>query len=171
MARRRVASGPSLVVDVDVTGVAELPELSARALLLGMRRGMNLIRQLARRNASGAVLQRRSGRLASHMRAQARRQGEVVVGRVWNDLFYGRLQEYGAGPHVIRPRTAKLLGNRRTPAKALAAGGRFWTRVNHPGVRPRPWFRPAVEEGLPKVAALIEEELITAVAREALARG
>ena len=164
MARRRVSTSTVLAVDLDVTGVAELPELTRQAILLGMRRGMNRIRQLARANASGGVVQRRTGKLAGGVRAQTVRRGDDVIGRVWAPTFYGRMLEYGTQPHVIQPRTKWRIGKR--PAKALAAGDRFWARVKHPGVKPRPWFRPAVEQGLPEVARMIDQEILTMVARE-----
>jgi hypothetical protein len=65
---------------------------------------------------------------------------------------YGAHIEYGAGPHVIRPRNGRAL---------------FWpgadhpvAKVNHPGNAPQPYMRPAFEqavEPLPEILGQVGE--------------
>lgn len=69
---------------------------------------------------------------------------------------HGDYVEEGTPPHVILPRTAKVLRflggtgrisqpspNQRIPTRA--GGVVFATQVNHPGTPARPWFHPLVD--------------------------
>lgn len=51
------------------------------------------------------------------------------------DVFYARFVEYGTRPHTI------TAANR----KGLSFGGLFFQSVDHPGARPRPFMRPALD--------------------------
>lgn len=54
----------------------------------------------------------------------------------WGDVWYAHLIEFtGAKPHTI---TAKGM-------KSLSFGGLFFQSVNHPGMRPKPFMRPALD--------------------------
>ena len=64
---------------------------------------------------------------------------------------YASYVEYGTRPHLIRPRTKRVLawGGARRLSGAQAAGGRpthFARLVNHPGTQPRPYMAPAAEQ-------------------------
>jgi len=51
------------------------------------------------------------------------------------DVFYAHIVEYGARRHIIKPR-----------AKRMQIGDNFVAgQVEHPGVRPRPFMRPAAD--------------------------
>lgn len=51
------------------------------------------------------------------------------------DVFYAHIVEFGARRHIIRPRAGRL-----------QIGGQFVAgAVEHPGVQPRPFMRPAVD--------------------------
>lgn len=74
------------------------------------------------------------------------------------------LLELGAGPHVIKPRL-------RNAAKRLSfTVGGDWVRpgvVNHPGLRPQPFMRPAFEATKGQVLTLIASELRVEISKAA----
>jgi len=53
---------------------------------------------------------------------------------------YGPDVEFGTAPHIIRPSTMKAL--------RFKAGGKtiFAKKINHPGTRAQPFFRPALDQ-------------------------
>ena len=67
--------------------------------------------------------------------------GEVEVS---NDTPYAAAVEYGTPARTIRAVNKKVLANKRT-------GQVFGPVVNHPGTKPRPMIRPAVETILPRL--------------------
>lgn len=74
------------------------------------------------------------------------------------------LLEYGVGPHVIKPRWVNA-GKRLS----FTIGG-DWVRpsaVNHPGLRPQPFMRPAFEETKEECLTLIASELRVEISKAA----
>ncbi len=68
-------------------------------------------------------------------------QNEVVdpnkiQSAVYSTSGYGGYLEVGTEPHVIRVKTAKVL----TDGKTF-----FGKEVNHPGTKPHPYFKPALD--------------------------
>jgi len=64
----------------------------------------------------------------------------VSVGPAKRNVI-ARFVEYGTKPHDI-PRRRKRKGRR----KVLLFGGRFASRVHHPGTKPKPFLRPAYDQ-------------------------
>lgn len=79
----------------------------------------------------------RSGTLVSTLKIGTRAKGGTVTSYVKSDHFYARFVEYGTKPHEIRPKHAK----------SLFIAGVFGTLVKHPGARPHPFMRPALDAG------------------------
>ncbi|MEU0370637.1 HK97-gp10 family putative phage morphogenesis protein [Streptomyces sp. NPDC006283] len=78
-----------------------------------------------------------TGRLRSSIVSRAENSGRSVGYVVGTNVNYAAAVEYGTAPHVIKPLTKKALywpGARHPVAQ-----------VNHPGTRPQPFMRPAVE--------------------------
>ena len=72
----------------------------------------------------------RTGNLQRNQRYQVRRLSSGRLLRLTNDTAYALPIEYGARPHVIRPRRAKAL-------RFVWHGElRFFAKVNHPGNKP-----------------------------------
>ncbi|MGJ5895149.1 HK97 gp10 family phage protein [Streptomyces niveiscabiei] len=78
-----------------------------------------------------------TGRLRSSIVSRAESSGRSVGYVVGTNVNYAAAVEYGTAPHVIKPRNKKAL---------------FWpgaahpvAQVNHPGTRPQPFLRPAIE--------------------------
>lgn len=68
---------------------------------------------------------------------------------------YAASMEFGAKPHIIRPRNAKVLawGGPRRLSGRLRSGGKatnFATVVHHPGNRPYPYLVPGAKRALHK---------------------
>jgi HK97 gp10 family phage protein len=78
-----------------------------------------------------------TGRLRSSIVSRAENSGRSIGYVVGTNVNYAAAVEYGTAPHVIKPRDKKAL---------------FWpgaahpvAQVNHPGTRPQPFLRPAIE--------------------------
>lgn len=75
------------------------------------------------------------------------------------DVFYAHIVEYGARRHMIRPRAKK----------ALEIGGKFvGGEVDHPGVRPQPFMRPAVDSKLPEALLEVTSQIRKRLAKEGI---
>ena len=74
-----------------------------------------------------------------------------LQGRVYTNVEYAPHVELGTKPHVIRPVRRRALHWQR--------GGQdfFAMRVNHPGSRPKPFMRPALEQNRAAIDGLLEE--------------
>jgi hypothetical protein len=80
-----------------------------------------------------------TGRLRSSITHElVKSGGGVMLARIGTNVSYARDVHEGTRPHVIRPRSARVL---RFPA-----GGRivYTAYVNHPGTRGRPFLRDAL---------------------------
>ncbi|TJZ55611.1 HK97 gp10 family phage protein [Streptomyces piniterrae] len=77
-----------------------------------------------------------TGRLRSSIVAR-RTNGRGVGYEVGTNVNYARDVEFGTAPHVITPKNGKAL---YWPGAAHPVA-----KVNHPGTKPRPFLRPAVE--------------------------
>lgn len=77
----------------------------------------------------------RSAALVSSLRIGTRSRGGTVTSYVKTDLFYARFVEFGTKPHEIKPRRAK----------SLFVAGWFGLLVKHPGAKPHPFMRPAMD--------------------------
>lgn len=78
-----------------------------------------------------------TGRLRSSLVWRAEGGGRTTGVVIGTNVDYAAAVEYGTAPHVILPKNKKALywpGARHPVA-----------RVNHPGTRPRPFMRPALE--------------------------
>lgn len=71
--------------------------------------------------------------------------GTTITLSVFAKAKHASFVEQGTRPHVIMPRKARVL--------RFQSGGKtvFAMRVNHPGTKPRPFLRPAVEEEIRKL--------------------
>lgn len=85
----------------------------------------------------------KSAALVSSLKIGTRSRGGTVTSYVKTNLWYARFVEYGTRPHEIRPKHAK----------SLFIAGVFGTLVKHPGAKPHPFLRPALDAG--KTGAVI----------------
>lgn len=141
----------------------------------GLRAGAVVLRDEAKRNVPVA-----SGDLRNSVRVTSRARGaEVSVSvKAGNRIaYYARFVEYGTREHLVQVSDQDRGINRRTgrqislttinrQRRSLAIGGNLiGPSVQHPGARPKPFMRPAVDSALPRAI-----EAITAKIRERLTK-
>lgn len=89
----------------------------------------------------------RTGRLRQSIKIDVH-QDRIVIGP---HTEYAAFVEFGTKPHVIRPKGKKALsffvGGQRITVKS----------VNHPGTRAKPFVRPAFEDWVDTLGALVAE--------------
>lgn len=103
-----------------------------------IRRGEAVL-QRAQENASGGVVESRSGQLAASLQLQIQPGPAAVVS---TPLPYGLYLEQGTPPHVIAARNARLLVSEPSNPDPLRQA-QF--SVNHPGFGPKRWLSSALE--------------------------
>jgi HK97 gp10 family phage protein len=129
------------MAEVNVKGLRELQALldtlpakvEANVMRGALRAGMKVVEAEAEKNVPVAT-----GALYAGLKIGTRRRGSVVTANVKATGIHGpvaHLIEFGTRAHQIRPKTKE----------ALSFNGNFGEVVNHPGVAPRPFMRPALD--------------------------
>jgi HK97 gp10 family phage protein len=150
---------------VHVKGLAELqkfldqftPKMEANVMRGALRAGAGPVRASARLNINNV-----SGETAKSLRIRTDRRGSKVSASVYTRRFTARFLEYGTAPHWIsvretdRPwrltrRGDRMLSvstlNRMAKRGSLRIGGNFvGASVEHPGAKPHPFLRPALDQ-------------------------
>lgn len=152
-----------MATEINVRGLAELqkvldtlPVKIERNIMRGaLRAGMKPVMEQAKANVPV-----RTGRLRNSMRIGTRSRGRTVFANVRVRDFVGRFVEFGTRPHLIAAADSQKPVNRRASARqgrtvaasmrtvnrlVLKIGNWFATSVNHPGAKPRPFLRPALD--------------------------
>ncbi len=148
-----------LTIDVRINRL----DLPGRGLLLaalerGMQKAVFHVARRAKLALSGQVLKVRTGRLRSSVTTRVLRRGSEIIGTVGTNVFYGRIHELGRpGPWTIQAVRRRAL--------AFTAGGKrvIVRQVTHPGLKARPWLRPALTESRAEIEALFRAEIERAV--------
>ena len=136
--------------EIRIEGLAELSrtleqftdKLQKAALRSALRAGAQEIRKEAQRLAPV-----RTGKLRDTIRVGTRydrRSGEVQAtvsaGNRKRGVFYASMVEFGTTGHPI------IAGGGTKAGQVLAAGARILgERVDHPGAKPKPFMRPALD--------------------------
>jgi HK97 gp10 family phage protein len=131
-----------------------MPEkLMNNALKAGVRAAAAEVRNEARMLAP-----RKTGKLAKSIHVKLRRSSNKNVIRfsVSTGKFYARFIEFGASPHQIALLNKKLLSS-----NDIAYGG----KVNHPGLTPKPFMRPALDIKESKIVGIVAKKIEERVAR------
>jgi HK97 gp10 family phage protein len=151
--------------DENIIGGQQLDEL-LQTLPGKMQRNIN--RSALRAGAAALlpeVVQRipvASGDLRASARITTRARGATVSAsvKVGNQVaWYAHLVEYGTRPHVIKPREAK---------GAMQFGGVTTKSVQHPGTRPQPFMRPAIDISLPQVVEAFTRKMRERLTKQGL---
>lgn len=106
------------------------PKVERNALRGALRAGANVILPVARGNIHSV-----SGVLARSLKVRSGARGGEVTAKVYTKVFYANMVEYGTRAHRIEPLNRE----------ALSIGGGVVESVEHPGARPRPFLRPAMD--------------------------
>jgi len=143
----------SLIANTNKAG-DDLPGL----LLQTMKKATTQIKNDARKIRPGSF-KNQTGNLR---RSIDRRVFSAARGIVFVGEKYGKYVEFGTRPHIIRPKSAKML--------AFKVNGQmvFARQVRHPGSKPYPYMEPAFKENKDKV--LKEYARVAQVMVERMAR-
>lgn len=117
-------------------------------LLYGaMVKATTLVQEEAKRVKNGSF-QNRTGNLR---RSITRRVDSLSRGRVFTDSSYAPVVEEGSRPHTILPSKKRML--------AFKINGKmvFARKVNHPGSRPYPFMRPALEQNVRQIGDFYDQ--------------
>ena len=126
----------------------EATELTS-LLVLGMRKLMEDVRDTSRDKYLTGPRPKRLGvvsnTLRSTLRVEAFERGKKIIGVIGTgkEAQYGQYHEEGRrGPWVVRAKKARML--------SFKIGGRqvYSKSVTHPGIKARPFLRPAIEDNL-----------------------
>jgi hypothetical protein len=160
-----------LTISVKVIGLdlfPGAPEVRA-AIRTALARSANVIKTRAELNLSGRFVRIGTGKLRRGMRVNIRETGQQFVATVKNIVFYGQILEAGAAAHKIPGALTRKEQRAGVHQKVLRfeAGGKtvFARSIVHPGLRPRRWFASAVQEALPDLQRIFEQELGAAVTK------
>lgn len=107
-----------------------------RLLLQSMTKATTMIKEDAKAIRSGSF-KNRTGTLR---RSIVARTHSAERGTVSTDVPYSTHVEFGTKPHTIYPRNKRFLAFKAASGKMV-----FARKVNHPGSRPYPYMRPAME--------------------------
>lgn len=130
------------------------------------------------------------GDLRDSARVTSRAKGAEVSASVKvgnKKAWYARLVEYGTKPHYIKVSDAdrgpgRGIGRRGTAARretlasirtvnrrVLQIGANFvGPSVHHPGIRPQPFMRPAIDEKLPEVLQAVTKKIRERLSKQGL---
>jgi phage gpG-like protein len=133
--------------------LAALPETLASRLAREIERLSGELHRRVERNLSGAVLQRRSGRLAAGIDVSVARVGVNVSATVRTAVPYAAIHEYGG----TLPARRVLPRNGRVLAFPWRGQPRFYTHVEVPAARmpERSFLRSALAEMEPEIRAAL----------------
>ena len=116
---------------------------------------LSLFRSVHKVIDEGRAFTPRTGHLQQSIRVDLSNVNEGKA-EIVADASYAPFVEFGTKPHVIKPK------RRQTLRWATEEGYIFAKLVRHPGSKPYPFFRKAIEEGLEEakkefVQAFLEE--------------
>ena len=94
-----------------------------------------------------------AGRLRDSISIERRAAGGGVSVRFVSSVPYATFVENGTGPHRIEPRNARVLHWTSGGSSAFAHG------VNHPGTRPNPFARKAIESLMPLLSQRLRADI------------
>lgn len=117
-------------------GTSPAGPLYVRMVTLGAR-----VQTKAAQNLSGSMVKVRTGNLRSSLSSATEVRGTLLVETVTADASYALDVHEGTRPHLILPRTGRVL------AWKPASGGPmvFSTRARHPGTTGRPFLADALD--------------------------
>lgn len=121
---------------------AKLKKMASRDANRITRRGISKMAQIIRKEMR-AQAPRETGDLRKNIAYKIFRDSRGCFrGKVGPrpKAFYARFIEFGTAAHMIPRKDTK-----GRPQKKLKIGNRVLTSVTHPGIRPKPFLRPAFE--------------------------
>jgi phage gpG-like protein len=160
-----VIEGSVVGADALAARLAAMPRILAANLAQAVERLSRALREDVERNLSGAVLQQRSGQLASSIEVAVEQSGVSVTATLGTDVPYAAIHEYGGliPARELLPRSARAL------AFPWQGRQRFFKRVSLPAVEmpERSFLRSALEEAEPEIRAALTAAALAAASGKA----
>ena len=146
--------------------LSDSPKKMQQGLHVGILAGAELIEMAAKANCpvgppaaeNVRLYGDYTGALRDSIRTTVTEKGSRVVASITAggktpggaDIHYAHLIEFcGAAPHVIKARSGKV----------LTFGGKSVKAVNHPGMRPRPFMRPALDANVVAAVGMVDQQI------------
>jgi HK97 gp10 family phage protein len=126
--------------EIHVTGLSDLQKflddlpvkLEKNIMRGALRAGMNVVKPVAQQNVHSV-----SGELDAGLKVGTRVRGQTVTAYLkatGPHAFVAKFVEFGTAAHNIAAKTGRL-----------SFGGLYAKSVQHPGARPKPFMRPALD--------------------------
>lgn len=129
--------------------LAKLPaKVEANIMRSALRAGAKVYLDQVKQNipvASGIL--RDSARITTRKTKEGKISASVKVGN--RQAFYAHMVEFGTRPHIIKAK----------PGSALNVNGAEVKSVNHPGIAPRPYMRPAADAKFGAAVAAVTAQI------------
>lgn len=135
-------------LDKFTEGLKKFPEFTIAEMNKAVARSIGLLQNQTIKEAP-VNKQAMGGNLRQSVRS---RMNTKISGEVEVEASYGIFVHEGTAPHLIRPVHAKALANVRT-------GQFFGKLVHHPGTKPNPFLKRAIEAVTPRVKILFQEAI------------
>lgn len=150
--------------DATVTGLKELQafldqlpaKVEANIMRAALRQGANVVRAQAQANVPV-----KSGLLKAGIKVSTRSRRGVVTASIkagGKHGFLAKWLEYGTAAHFIKPKNAK----------SLFFAGLMRDSVDHPGVKPKPFLRPALDSQAQAALLAVGEAIKKRLAKQGL---
>lgn len=164
------------MTDVTVYGLKELDtalkqfsaKVEAKILRGGLRAGAKVIQKLAQEKCPVD-----SGNLRKTIRVSTSgRRGEMkakISAGGKNGVIYAGMVEFGTATFYTGKGKSKRRAYQIKPLtkKALAIDGGAFASAEHPGIKPQPFMRPALDEGAEKAVQKMAEYIRQRIEKEA----
>ena len=163
------------MADMAIEGLAELntlleqfPDQIQRKVMRGaLRAGQKVVMEAARSYAPsarpGTDAEAQWGAYAGALRDSLKigtrlRNGKVIATLVAGNktAFYARWVEFGTKPHTITPQHGRY----------ITLGGKAYTSLPHPGAKPNPFMRRAIDLKVGEATQAVAEYLRVRIVRE-----
>ncbi len=152
--------------ELNVKGLSELsaalqefgPKLEANILRGALRAGQKVILDAAKQNIHSI-----SGDLAKSLRISVKSNQGVIIAKLKvgdKKAYYANWVEFGTQAHVIKAKGGK----------AIAIKGKEFSQIHHPGIKPKPFMRPALDANAQQAVEAVAEYISKRITKEQLAR-
>lgn len=153
---KKLKGGPELQKLLDTLPV----RLERNILRAGLRAGATIVRDAARNNINNDT-----GALAKSVRVSTRAKGGVVSATVKAGNAaapYAGMVEFGTSPHLLNK-------GANQKSKVLNIAGKLISgKIEHPGAKPAPFLRPAIDQNQAEVIQAVGNRIRDRLKKEGL---
>lgn len=154
---QKIKGGPELQKALNALPV----RLEKNFLRAGLRAGATIVRDAARENINDDT-----GALSKSVRISTRSKAGQVSASVRagsKEAYYAHMVEYGTSPHILNKGASRR-------SKVLSIAGNLVSgKVEHPGAKPAPFLRPAIDQNQAAVIEAVGSRIRDRLKKEGLA--